>query len=134
MARKNSKNKSSSRKRSSQKVLDAFQIAERAENRSEDDSDHRPGDEDDLEVHDGIMDASKFLANKSKDDEGLSDEELDSDEALGSDDDYDVLTSKFSQTIRDKEKKRKLNEKKEREVNIETVKVKMRMKMKGMQV
>lgn len=112
MARKNSKNKSSSRKRSSQKVLDAFQIAERAENRSEDDSDHRPGDEDDLEVHDGIMDASKFLANKSKDDEGLSDEELDSDEALGSDDDYDVLTSKFSQTIRDKEKKRKLNEKK----------------------
>ncbi|CUM57672.1 unnamed protein product [Debaryomyces tyrocola] len=112
MARKNSKNKSSTRKRSSQKVLDAFQIAERAENRSEDDSDNRPGDEDDLEVHDGIMDASKFLANKSKDDEGLSDEELDSDEALGSDDDYDVLTSKFSQTIRDKEKKRKLNEKK----------------------
>lgn len=112
MARKNTKNKSSSRKRSSQKVLDAFQIAERAENRSEDDSDNRPGDEDDLEVHDGIMDASKFLANKSKDDEGLSDEELDSDEALGSDDDYDILTSKFSQTIRDKEKKRKLNEKK----------------------
>ena len=90
------KNKSSTRKRSSQKVLDAFQIAERAENRSGDDSDNRSGDEDDLEVHDVIMDASKFLANKSKDGEEFSDEELDSDEALGSDDDYDVLTSKFS--------------------------------------
>lgn len=106
------KNKSSTRKRSSQKVLDAFQIAERAENRSDDDSDNRSGDEDDLEVHDGIMDASKFLANKSKDGEEFSDEELDSDEALGSDDDYDVLTSKFSQTIRDKQKKKKLKEKK----------------------
>lgn len=108
------KNKSSTRKRSSQKILDAFQIAERAENRSEDDSDYRSGDDDDLEVHDGIMDASKFLADKGKNRDEFSDEELDSDEALGSDDDFDVLSSKFSQTIRDKEKKRKLREKKRR--------------------
>lgn len=101
------KNKSSSKKRSSQKILDAFQIAERAENRSED-SDNNSGDDDDLEVHDGIMDASKFLANKGKDGGELSDEELDSDEALGSDDDFDILNSKFSQSLRDKEKKRKL--------------------------
>ncbi|AGO12898.1 AaceriADL353Cp [[Ashbya] aceris (nom. inval.)] len=36
--------------------------------------------------------------------EEFEDEELDSDEALGSDDDYDVMNSKFSQSIRDKKK------------------------------
>lgn len=37
-------------------------------------------------------------------DESFEDEELDSDEAMGSDDDYDVMNSKFSQTIRDQNK------------------------------
>ncbi|CDH11223.1 related to U3 small nucleolar RNA-associated protein 14 [Zygosaccharomyces bailii ISA1307] len=37
-------------------------------------------------------------------DESFEDEDLDSDEAMGSDDDYDVMNSKFSQTIRDQSK------------------------------
>ncbi|KAG7897578.1 hypothetical protein KL935_005008 [Ogataea polymorpha] len=37
------------------------------------------------------------------DGEDFEDEELDSDDALNSEDDYDVLNSKFSQTIRDKD-------------------------------
>ncbi|CDF91130.1 ZYBA0S10-00386g1_1 [Zygosaccharomyces bailii CLIB 213] len=36
--------------------------------------------------------------------ESFEDEDLDSDEAMGSDDDYDVMNSKFSQTIRDQNK------------------------------
>lgn len=46
---------------------------------------------------------------RDSDDEGeddFEDEELDSDEALGSEDDYDVLNSKFSQTIRDIKKQK----------------------------
>ncbi|EGW33805.1 uncharacterized protein SPAPADRAFT_134765 [Spathaspora passalidarum NRRL Y-27907] len=98
--------KKSSKKRSNRKILDAFQIAERAQNpdaNSEDGSDY--GSDDDLQVHDGILDARRFVKDAPED---FEDEELDSDEALGSDDDYDVLNSKFSQSIRDKAKKKKL--------------------------
>lgn len=97
-----------SKKRSSKKILDAFQIAEREEARKNGESDDS-GSEDDLKVIDGVMNARKFTKNGANDesDSAMEDEELDSDEALGSDDDYDVLNSKFSQTLRDKNKKQK---------------------------
>lgn len=108
------KNKKSSSKRSAQKVLDALQIAERAENGYDNNSDVS-SDGDDLPVHDGIMDARKFLGkDQGDDDDDFDDEEILSDEALGSDDDFDVLNSKFSQTIRDKKKKEKMKAKKRR--------------------
>lgn len=89
----------SQKRRSEKKILDAFHLAERGVN-GNDDSD---SDNDDLQVRDGVMDARKFMKNQ-EDDDDFDDEELDSDEALNSDDDYDVLNSKFSQTIRDKRK------------------------------
>lgn len=114
MARKGGKK--SSKGRSNRKILDAFQIAERA-GRNSDDSDYN-SDNNQLEVLDGVMDARKLLGkeNEDDDDDSLDDEEIDSDEALGSDDDYDVLNSKFSQTIRDKRKKAKVGKHKQ-EVN-----------------
>lgn len=90
---------SSSKKRSAHKILDAFQIAERQENGIDEGSD---GEND---VDRGVMDARKFLKDgEGRGDDKFDDEEIDSDEALGSDDDYDILNSKFSQTIRDKKK------------------------------
>lgn len=89
----------SQKRRSEKKILDAFHLAERGQNGS----DGSDSDNDELQVRDGIMDARKFMKNQD-DDEGFEDEEIDSDEALNSDDDYDVLNSKFSQTIRDKRK------------------------------
>ena len=104
------KKKSKSRSKSSRRVLDAFQLAEREIN----------GEFDDTSDNDKRNDArrngtvvnllkrSKGGAESDEDDigtESFEDEELNSDEALGSDDDYDVLNSKFSQTIRDKKKK-----------------------------
>lgn len=102
MARKKPQKSKPSKSRSSRKIHDAFQIAQRQESRNS-----KGGDDSDSEneVFDGVMDASKFL---NRDQEEFEDEELDSDEALGSDDDYDVLNSKFSQTIRDKAKARKV--------------------------
>ena len=105
--------KKSTKKRSSKKILDAFQIAERAENGSDSDN-YNSGSDDDLTVQDGVLDASKFFKELRRPDGKFDDEEIDSDEALGSDDDYDILNSKFSQTIRDKAKKRKTKEKKRR--------------------
>lgn len=84
-----------SKKRSQNKVLDAFQLAEKAS--GEKSEAYEDGD---LPFQDGVMDARRFL--KNQDDLDLDDEELDSDDALGSEDDYDVLNSKFSQTIRDR--------------------------------
>lgn len=100
------KQKQSGKKRSTRKIQDAFQIAQRAENQG--DSDNSGNESDDLVVRDGVMNARKFLGKGKEDQDGSDDdEEIDSDEALGSDDDYDVLNSKFSQTIRDKAKKAK---------------------------
>lgn len=91
---KKSKQKSSAGRRSQRRVLDAFQIAENAAN-GDSESD---GDED-LPMHGGVMDARKFL--KDQDDmEESEDEELDSDEAFASDDDFDVLDTKFKQSGR----------------------------------
>ncbi|RKP30027.1 small-subunit processome [Metschnikowia bicuspidata] len=87
----------SQKHRSEKKILDAFHLAECRENGS-DESDS--GEE--LQVRDGIMNARKFM--KNPDDDAFEDEEIDSDEVLNSGDDYDVLDSKFSHTIRDKRK------------------------------
>ncbi|KAI5957222.1 hypothetical protein KGF54_000150 [Candida jiufengensis] len=110
----NNKKKSgkSNKSRSSQKVLDAYQIAERQERRNnniqdseDDDNNYQSG----LAFEEGILDARKFLKN-GQENEDLLDEEIDSDEALGSDDDFDILNSKFSQTLRDKAKREKLGQ------------------------
>lgn len=102
MAKK--KQQRSQKRRSERKILDAFHLAERGQNGS----DGSDSDGEELQVRDGIMDARKFM--KNQDDDEFEDEELDSDEALGSDDDYDVLNSKFSQTIRDKRKNKNADE------------------------
>lgn len=85
------------KRRSQNKVLDAFQLAEKAAGRGK--ANVSDNEDSDLRIADGVMDARKFL--KDQDYLDLEDEELDSDEALGSEDEYDVLNSKFSQTIRD---------------------------------
>lgn len=109
MARQNKPNKG---KRGTRKVLDAYQIAERAENRNNG-VDSEDDDDDIHKVTLGVLNASRLIKGKNNDDNGndeeseFEDEELDSDEALGSDDDYDVLNSKFSQTLRDKAKRDK---------------------------
>ena len=101
------KKKSNSRSKSSRRVLDALQLAEREINGEFDNS------SDNDKRHDArrngtvvnLLKRSKGDTNSDEDDidsESFEDEELNSDEALGSDDDYDILNSKFSQTIRDK--------------------------------
>lgn len=118
MAKKSKGMKKSGKTRSSRKIIDAYQIAERQERKN------HPGDFDDDEsdndvpFEEGVLDARKFL-NDGQQDEDLLDEEIDSDEALASDDDYDVLNSKFSQTIRDKAKKRKLGQDSDSESGID---------------
>ncbi|CAI5756168.1 unnamed protein product [Candida verbasci] len=108
MVKKGSNNKSN-KKRSIQKVLDAYQIAERQENRNKNKNIDNES-EDETNLSKGILDARKFLSEDSRK-EDLLDEELDSDEALGSDDEYDILNSRFSQSIRDRIKKQKIGQK-----------------------
>lgn len=101
--------KRSGKNRSHQKIQDAFQLAERAEARDRGDNENLQSEEDqdeELPLKEGVLDARKFLKEEDQESD-LEDEELDSDEALALDDDYDVLSSKFSQTIRDKQKRRK---------------------------
>ncbi|EDK47191.1 conserved hypothetical protein [Lodderomyces elongisporus NRRL YB-4239] len=120
MARKNKNNNSkksgksgkSGKNRSSQKIIDAYQIAERQERRNQggDDIEEDEGNfANSLAFEEGILDARSLLKDGQAD-EDLLDEEIDSDEALGSDDDYDVLDSKMSQSIRDKAKRKRLGQ------------------------
>lgn len=95
--------KRSGKNRSQQKIQDAFQLAERAESRGKNQPDSDLDDDQELPLKEGVLDARKFL-NKEDAESDLDDEELDSDEALGLDDEFDVLNSKFSQTIRDQQK------------------------------
>ncbi|CAI4691555.1 ALI_HP2_G0038770.mRNA.1.CDS.1 [Saccharomyces cerevisiae] len=101
------KKKSKSRSKSSRRVLDALQLAEREINGEFDnssDNDKRYDARRNGTVV-NLLKRSKGDTNSDEDDidsESFEDEELNSDEALGSDDDYDILNSKFSQTIRDK--------------------------------
>lgn len=101
---------SSRRNKSERRYQNAFELAQKQEARDKkgahSDEDYDSLDEEDLQVREGVMDARKFLKNQD-DLSDLDDEDLDSDEALGSDDDFDVLNSKFSQTIRDKQKNNK---------------------------
>lgn len=92
--------------KSSKRALNAFEIAQKEESIRNNESDSSD---------DGaIVNPRKRFGNTDGDDQDsnseFEDEELDSDEALGSDDDFDVLNSKFSQTIRDKQKKLKKGE------------------------
>lgn len=93
--------KRSGKNRSQQKIQDAFQLAERAESRGRDQPDSDLDGDRDLPIKEGVLDARKFLSKEDAESD-LDDELLDSDEALGLDDDFDVLNSKFSQTIRDR--------------------------------
>lgn len=67
----------------------------------------------------GVVNISRSQKNDGEDDDSsengednFEDEDLDSDEALGSDDEYDLMNSRFSQTVSDKNKK---NEKRNQE-------------------
>ncbi|EJS42501.1 utp14p [Saccharomyces arboricola H-6] len=103
------KKKSKSRSKSTRRVLDALQLAEREINGEFDnpsDNDRRNDARRNGTVV-NLLKRSKSGADNDEEDvgsESFEDEELNSDEALGSDDDYDILNSKFSQTIRDKKK------------------------------
>lgn len=98
--------------RSQRKVLDAFTRAERELNGGDSDEDDNGGSDDDAHrVVGGVLDARRFLGEDAENHGDFSDSEIDSDAALGSDDDYDVLNLKFSQTLRDKAKRRRLAEK-----------------------
>ncbi|ODV93873.1 hypothetical protein PACTADRAFT_51622 [Pachysolen tannophilus NRRL Y-2460] len=112
------KGNKTSRTKSKRRALDAFQLAEKAENRKKQQASDYASDEenDNFNSKKGILNAKKLMGNghKGKEESGseseFEDEEIDSDEALGSDDDYDVLDSRFSQTIRDKQKAKKRGE------------------------
>ncbi|QID87062.1 U3 small nucleolar RNA-associated protein 14 [Saccharomyces pastorianus] len=101
------KKKSKSRSKSSRRALDALQLAEREINGEFDnssDNDKRNDARRNGTVV-NLLKRAKGGADSEDEDvgsESFEDEELNSDEALGSEDDYDVLNSKFSQTIRDK--------------------------------
>ncbi|CAI4047579.1 hypothetical protein SKDZ_13G0450 [Saccharomyces kudriavzevii ZP591] len=103
------KKKSKSRSKSSRRVLDALQLAEREINGEFDDSSNNDRRQDARRNGTvvNLLKISRGGADSDEEDvgsESFEDEELNSDEALGSDDDYDILNSKFSQTIRDKKK------------------------------
>ncbi|KAL3232555.1 U3 small nucleolar RNA-associated protein 14 [Nakaseomyces bracarensis] len=104
------KRKTKSRSKSSKRALNALELAEREIEGS--------GSESEVEDYhrsnkNGTVVNLLKRVNGGEDDEDeeqtFEDEELDSDEALNSDDDFDILNSKFSQTIRDKKKKGEYN-------------------------
>ncbi|CAH00618.1 Utp14p [Kluyveromyces lactis] len=88
------------KKQSKRRAFSALEIARRELEGDDSSSDNETG------KHGAILNARKKEDADSGED-SFEDEELDSDEALGSDDDYDVLSSKFSQTIRDQKKAKK---------------------------
>ncbi|SCU93916.1 LAMI_0E16050g1_1 [Lachancea mirantina] len=93
--------KKAGRKASRRRAQNAFDIASRDLANS---SDERGNFSQDLRQNGTIVNAQK--GELDSEDEEMEDEELDSDEALGSSDEYDVLNSKFSQTLRDIKKKK----------------------------
>ncbi|SSD60295.1 related to U3 small nucleolar RNA-associated protein 14 [Saccharomycodes ludwigii] len=105
MAKKRTK---PTKKQTSRRSLNAFELAEREINGNESDSftPHYKNKKDYLRLNGTIVNPNKLHNDDSDNiddsDDDFEDEELDSDEALNSEDDYDVLNSKFSQTIRDK--------------------------------
>ncbi|GMG55569.1 unnamed protein product [Ambrosiozyma monospora] len=109
---KNNKSKSRNSKKKSKKsaqsrLQDAFQIASKQTGSdSETDFDSYPNSNSHKKKkNSAILNIRSKIEGGNEDDESeddFEDEELDSDEALTSDDDYDVLNSKFSQSLRDR--------------------------------
>lgn len=101
------KRKSRSRSKLAKRAQNALEIAEKQMAGDASDSEDGYGSGDD---NGHVVNLLKRVQGRGDDESGeesFEDEELDSDEALGSDDDYDVLNSKMSQTIRDKKKIKK---------------------------
>ncbi|EDO14638.1 hypothetical protein Kpol_309p7 [Vanderwaltozyma polyspora DSM 70294] len=101
------KKKTHSRSKSSKRALNALELAEREVGGYDSDSDegHHYG-----KRRSNVVNLLKKAEGGESDEDGddadsFEDEELDSDEAFGSDDDFDVMNSKFSQTLRDLKKK-----------------------------
>ncbi|QLQ81786.1 hypothetical protein HG537_0G00400 [Torulaspora globosa] len=98
------KKKSKSRSKLAKRAQNALEIAEKEleGNGSGNDDGYESGDGDGHVVN--LLKKVQGTGGEESGEESFEDEELDSDEALGSDDDYDVLNSKMSQTIRDRRK------------------------------
>lgn len=113
---KMSKAKTKSKSKSSNRILNAFELAQREVDGSDSDNDTRVSSHSGKRRNGAVVNLLKRVErgyNGSDDeyesenrnvesDDDFEDEILDSDEALGSDDDYDVMDSKMSQTLRDK--------------------------------
>jgi U3 small nucleolar RNA-associated protein 14 len=124
MAKKNTgkgPGKRHTKKKASRRVQNAYEIALAQEQGQEESS----GSEYESDGGSGgaVVNPKKFRINnegrgrqggEDGEEEELEDEEIDSDEAMGSDDDYDVLNSKFSQSLRDRKRSRSRRKRKER--------------------
>lgn len=98
------KKKSRSRAKVAKRAQNALEIAEKEMAGNESGSDGNFDFEDDNGPVVNLLRKVRGDDADGSDEDSFEDEELDSDEALGSDDDYDVLNSKMSQTIRDRKK------------------------------
>ncbi|SCV02000.1 LAME_0G19922g1_1 [Lachancea meyersii CBS 8951] len=90
-------------KPSKKRVQNALEIAQRELNGS---SDEESGFSRDLRRNGTVINPHRRSSDAGDDstEDKFEDEEIDSDEALGSEDEFDVMNSKFSQTIRDRKK------------------------------
>lgn len=114
MAKKSkSKARSQAKAKSSTRILNAFELAQKEIGGSDSDNDNRSQKrgKNGKRRNGAVVNLLKRVENGQEgsddesdgDDDAFEDEILDSDEALGSDDDYDIMDSKMSQTRRDKE-------------------------------
>ena len=112
------KRKGNTRSKSSKRALNALELAEREVGGQ--DSEEEEEFYDRNKKNGTVVNLLKMVNGGDDEDvedggDSFEDEELDSDEALGSDDDYDILNSKMSQTIRDKKKRGEYNNEEEEE-------------------
>ncbi|CAR25468.1 ZYRO0A00594p [Zygosaccharomyces rouxii] len=108
MAKKKNQPSSKLRKRA-QNALELAQNELGESDYSDDESAYNSGRRGVLNISRRGQDEDEFEGSENGE-ESFEDEDLDSDEALGSDDEYDVMNSKFSQTIRDKQKNKNRNQ------------------------
>lgn len=101
------KRKSKSRSKLAKRAQNALEIAEKEMEGNGSGSDDGYGSGDDNGHVVNLLKKVQGTNGEESGEDSFEDEELDSDEALGSDDDYDVLNSKMSQTIRDRRKNNK---------------------------
>ncbi|CCE64520.1 hypothetical protein TPHA_0I00130 [Tetrapisispora phaffii CBS 4417] len=110
------KKKRTSRAKSSKRALNALELAEKAvrgygtDSDSDDNGYRGRGRGKGPTRRSNVVNLLKRVGGKEDDDDeaaedSFEDEELDSDEAFGSGEDFDVMDSKFSQTLRDLKKK-----------------------------